>query len=57
VNQSEITYIATSTGTPTNRVFFATNADQLGLSFTEIQMSITNDLWHFLGPKLTAVVN
>jgi hypothetical protein len=57
VNQTEITYIANATATPTQRVFFATSADQLGLSFTEIQMSITNDLWHFLGPKLTAVVN
>jgi uncharacterized protein YegL len=57
VNQSEITYIANATAIPSQYVFFATSADQLGLSFTEIQMSITNDLWHFLGPKLTAVTN
>ena len=60
VSDSEITFIANATNTPTTeglRVFYATNADQLGLSFTEIQMSITNDLWHFLGPKLTEITN
>lgn len=53
VSESEIVFIAGSTNTPDQRVFYATDADQLGLSFTEIQMSITNDLWHFLGPKLS----
>ncbi len=57
VSASQITFIANATNIPTQRVFYATNADQLGLSFTEIQMSITNDLWQFLGPKLTEVVN
>jgi uncharacterized protein YegL len=57
VSQPQITYIATATGTPSAKTYFATNADQLGLSFTEIQMSITNDLWHFLGPKLAPTVN
>lgn len=53
VSQSQIVYIATSTNIPDARVFYATNASQLGLSFTEIQMAITNDLWQILGPKLT----
>ncbi len=56
VSQSEITFIANAANIPNERVFYATDADQLGLSFTEIQMSITNDLWHFLGPKLTAPI-
>lgn len=53
---TQIAFIATATNTPEQRVFYASDADQLGLSFTEIQMSITNDLWQFLGPKLTSVV-
>lgn len=53
VSVSQIVYLAESTNTPDSRVFTATDATQLGLSFTNIQMSITNDLWQFLGPKLT----
>lgn len=53
VSASEIVFLSNATGTPDEKVFFATDADQLGLSFTEIQMQITNDLWHFLGPKLS----
>ena len=53
VSVQEIVYIADSTNTPDEHVFYATNADQLGLSFTEIQLSITNSLWQFLGPKLS----
>ena len=52
VSVSEIVFIADATNTPDEHVFYATNADQLGLSFTEIQLSITNSLWQFLGPKL-----
>jgi prepilin-type N-terminal cleavage/methylation domain-containing protein len=51
---SPIGFIATATATPSERIYYATDADSLGLSFTEIQMSITNELWRFLGPKLTA---
>jgi len=54
VSASEIVFLADSTATPDDRVFYATDATQLGLSFTNIQMSITNDLWQFLGPKLSA---
>jgi len=57
VSASQITFIADSSNIPSQRVFYATDADELGLSFTEIQMSITNDLWQFLGPKLAEVVN
>jgi prepilin-type N-terminal cleavage/methylation domain-containing protein len=57
VSASQITFLADATQTPTQRVYYATDADQLGLSFTEIQMSITNDLWQFLGPKLSATAN
>lgn len=54
VSASQIVFLADSTATPDDRVFYATDATQLGLSFTNIQMSITNDLWQFLGPKLSA---
>lgn len=57
VSQSQITFLADATNIPNQRVYYATDADQLGLSFTDIQMSITNDLWHFLGPKLSATAN
>jgi len=57
VSASQITYIADSTATPTERIYYATDADSLGLSFTEIQMSITNELWRFLGPRLSASSN
>jgi prepilin-type N-terminal cleavage/methylation domain-containing protein len=53
VSATQITFIADATQTPSQRVYYATDANQLGLSFTEIQMSITNDLWQFLGPKLS----
>jgi hypothetical protein len=53
VGAEQITFIADSTNTAESRVFFATDASQLGLSFTEIQLSITNELWQFLGPKLS----
>lgn len=49
---SQISFIATATTTPEDRIYYATDADSLGLSFTEIQMSINNELWRFLGPKL-----
>jgi prepilin-type N-terminal cleavage/methylation domain-containing protein len=51
---SNILFIADSTNTPNDEdhIFDATSADSLGLSFTQIQMSITNELWRFLGPKL-----
>ena len=51
---SQISYIATATATTDDRIYYATDADTLGLSFTEIQMSINNELWRFLGPKLSA---
>lgn len=57
ISTNDIDFIANATQTPTQRVYYATNADELGLSFTEIQMSITNDLWQFLGPKLSATAN
>lgn len=57
VTASQITFIAGATNTPTERIYYATDADSLGLSFTEIQMSITNELWRFLGPKLSASSN
>lgn len=57
VDTNEITLIANSTNTPSDRVFLAGDDEQLGLSFTDIQLSITNDLWHFLGPKLVESEN
>lgn len=36
-----------------DNVFSAANADELGVTFTNIQTSITNDTWHYMGPKLT----
>lgn len=53
VSTSQINFIATATNTASDRVYYATDANTLGLSFTEIQMSITNELWRFLGPKLS----
>jgi hypothetical protein len=52
---SQIVFIADSTNTPNDadHIYAATSAEELGLSFTQIQMSITNELWRFLGPKLT----
>lgn len=44
--------IRVATNTHESRVFSAADADELGLTFTNIQMSITNDTWHYLGPKL-----
>lgn len=52
VEASEIQLIANATNTPEERQFWAADDNQLGLSFTDIQLSITNDLWHFLGPNL-----
>jgi len=52
VSDSAINFIATSTDTPTERIYRASSGDDLALSFTEIQLSITNDTWHFLGPSL-----
>lgn len=49
-----INFIGDATATPDERIYYAADADSLGLSFTEIQMSITNELWRFLGPKLSA---
>lgn len=54
---SPIGFIAAATATPEERIYYATDADSLGLSFTEIQMSITNELWRFLGPKLSATAD
>lgn len=54
---SPIGFIAAATATPDERIYYATDADSLGLSFTEIQMSITNELWRFLGPKLSATAD
>lgn len=34
------------------RVYPANSEDELALQFTNIQLSITNDTWHYLGPKL-----
>ena len=52
VSNAAINYIATSTNTPTERIYMAADGDSLALSFSEIQLSITNDTWHYLGPKL-----
>ena len=56
VSQTSIYHIATATNTPkvppNSRVFFASTGDDLALSFSEISTSITNDTWHYLGPKL-----
>lgn len=40
-------------GTDPSRVFTAADADELGLAFTNIKTSITNDTWHYLGPRLS----
>lgn len=36
-----------------SRAFTADNADELGLAFTNIKTSITNDSWHYMGPRLS----
>ena len=36
-----------------SRYFSAETEAELGLSFTNIQTSITNDTWHYLGPRLS----
>lgn len=46
--------IRSATNTDPTRVFSASDAEELGLTFTNIQMSITNDTWHYLGPKLVS---
>ena len=52
VSDTAINFIATSTNTPVERIYRASSGDDLALSFSEIQLSITNDTWHYLGPKL-----
>ena len=52
VSEESIYHIADSTNTPDERVYFASSGDDLALSFSDIQLSITNDTWHYLGPKL-----
>lgn len=47
-----ITNVKNALSVPDSRYFDAQSSEALELSFTEIQMQITNDLWHFLGPKL-----
>lgn len=44
--------IAGTMNVPDERVYFADDEDSLSLSFSDIQLSITNDTWHYLGPKL-----
>ncbi|MBV1708379.1 MAG: VWA domain-containing protein [Erysipelothrix sp.] len=52
VSDAAINFIAASTNTPTARIYRAADGDELALSFSEIQLSITNDTWHYLGPSL-----
>jgi len=52
VSDTAINFIASSTNTPTERIYRASSGDDLALSFSEIQLSITNDTWHYVGPKL-----
>ena len=52
VSDTAINYIASATNTPTERIYRASSGDDLALSFSEIQLSITNDTWHYLGPQL-----
>ena len=52
VSDTAINYIANATSTPAERIYRAASGDDLALSFSEIQLSITNDTWHYLGPKL-----
>ncbi len=47
-----ITNVKNALSVPDSKYFDAQSSEALELSFTEIQMQITNDLWHFLGPKL-----
>jgi len=54
VSDTAINFIASSTNTPTERIYRASSGDDLALSFSEIQLSITNDTWHYLGPRLVA---
>jgi len=55
---TSIITLANSTNTPIptseveGRVFSANSEDELSLKFTNIQLSITNDTWHYLGPNL-----
>ena len=51
--QTAIRNILTDLNIPDSRLFEATNETELGLSFTNIQTSITNDTWHYLGPRLS----
>lgn len=52
VSDTAINFIAESTNTPEERIYRAADGDDLALTFTDIQMSITNDTWHYLGPNL-----
>lgn len=45
--------LTTALNVDESRQFKAADADQLGLAFTNIQTSITNDTWHYLGPRLS----
>ena len=52
ISQEVVYDIAGTMNVPDERVYFANDEDSLSLSFSDIQLSITNDTWHYLGPKL-----
>ena len=52
ISQEVVYDIAGTMSVPDERVYFANDGDSLSLSFSDIQLSITNDTWHYLGPKL-----
>lgn len=53
VSSDALQNIRIALGTDPSRVFTAADADELGLAFTNIKTSITNDTWHYLGPRLS----
>lgn len=52
VSVNAINNIKAALNVDSSRVFSAKSEAELGMSFTNIQTSITNDTWHYLGPKL-----
>lgn len=52
-SQTAINNLQAALNVDSTRMFSASNENELGMSFTNIQTSITNDTWHYLGPRLS----
>lgn len=51
-DSDSINNLKTALSLTDSHFFRADSEESLGLSFSDIQLQITNDYWHFLGPKL-----